>query len=105
MSLTCDLALLPFSPRVQGALRRSGARTLGHLLRRNAKDLVLLPGFGKGMLREVRQVLAAHGCYLAGENPSRAESEERDAWEALQEAQRVYATARENLHRNRRGGR
>ena len=103
ISLSEELASLSFSSRTTSVLSRSGLRTLGHLQGYDAKRLLLLPGFGKGLLADVRRVMASYQLYLRDENLEVAECAEQRAWQALLNAEATYSAAREVLRRIRRG--
>lgn len=60
---------LALSSRADRALTAAGIVSVSSLLDQSVADLLALPGFGPGCLREVETALAAHGLRLAGGAP------------------------------------
>lgn len=58
------IELLGFGARVRNLLRRDGIHTVGWLLAHSEMELSCIRNFGPVRLREVRDVLAAHGLEL-----------------------------------------
>jgi DNA-directed RNA polymerase subunit alpha len=56
---------LGFSTRVYNGLTRQGIRTVNQLIHKTEDDLLLIRGFGKGCIAEIKYVLATMDLCLA----------------------------------------
>ncbi len=69
--LRSSIRELPLSTRTINHLEYERVRTIGHLVKKSADNLLAWRGFGQSMLREVRSALAVHGLILNGDAPVR----------------------------------
>jgi len=55
---------IEMSARSANALRHQGVKTLGDLCRYTEFDLLVIPNFGRGSLKEIKEILASHNLSL-----------------------------------------